>query len=125
MSDLCKKANWALATVLGWKNLFYAGGALLGTPPDGALDSRGHAMAPDWCGNWQPFGELMVTYDRWPAPVAGQADVITVPPRHGVCEPAGFVQVADYPSRAHAVRAAVVWAVVAQLEQAMPLLEPT
>jgi hypothetical protein len=53
------EANKRLALALGWTEIVEVGGALLGTPPDGAPKSRGQAMVPDWCGDWKECGPLM------------------------------------------------------------------
>lgn len=51
-----------LASALGWSNLVNVGHALLGTPPDGGLNSRGQAMVPMWTRDWSACGPLMVQY---------------------------------------------------------------
>lgn len=55
-------ANKRLAELLGWTNLIDAGGALVGTPPDGAAESRGQAMVPNWAGDWAAAGPLVAEY---------------------------------------------------------------
>ena len=52
------EANKRLALALGWTEIIEVGGALLGTPPDGAPESRGQAIVPDWCGDWRECGPL-------------------------------------------------------------------
>ncbi len=52
--------NKRLAELLGWENLFDAGGTLIGRPPGGAENSRDQAAVPDWCGDWAAAGPLMV-----------------------------------------------------------------
>lgn len=54
--------NETLAYRLGWTNLFPIGSALLGTPPDGGVNSRGQALVPDWCGDWVACGPLMTMH---------------------------------------------------------------
>ena len=56
------EANKRLALALGWTEIVEVGGALLGTPPDGAPKSRGQAMVPDWCGDWRECGPLMAAH---------------------------------------------------------------
>lgn len=56
------EANKRLALAFGWADIVEVGGALLGTPPDGALGSRGQAMVPDWCGDWRECGPLVPMY---------------------------------------------------------------
>ncbi|MGK5049509.1 hypothetical protein ACQ4WP_26975 [Janthinobacterium sp. GB4P2] len=51
-------ANKRLAELLGWSNLIEVAGALIGTPPAGAAESRGQAMVPDWAGDWAVIGPL-------------------------------------------------------------------
>ncbi|WP_300752190.1 hypothetical protein [Janthinobacterium sp.] len=59
-------ANKRLAELLGWTNLIDAGGALVGTPPDGAADSRGQAMVPNWAGDWAAAGPLLAQFEISP-----------------------------------------------------------
>jgi hypothetical protein len=54
-----KELNKRLAELLGWTNIVPAGGALLGTPPGGAVNSRGQAAVPDWEGDWRACGPLI------------------------------------------------------------------
>lgn len=51
-------ANKRLAELLGWSSLAEVGGALVGTPPAGAAESRGQALVPDWAGDWLAIGPL-------------------------------------------------------------------
>jgi hypothetical protein len=55
-------ANRRLAELMGWTNIFQVSGALLGTPPDGAAQSRGQARVPDWNGDWRDCGRLLERY---------------------------------------------------------------
>ena len=60
------EANKRLAIAKGWIDIVEVGGALLGTPPDGAPGSRGQAMVPDWCGDWKECGTLLKECDvKW------------------------------------------------------------
>jgi len=52
-------ANRRLAELMGWTNIFEVIGALLGTLPDGAAQSRGQARVPDWNGDWRGCGPLL------------------------------------------------------------------
>jgi hypothetical protein len=61
-SEIMNAANMRLAMLLGWTNLFAAGGALLGTPPAGAPSCRGQAPVPNWCGDWGAAGPLLGAY---------------------------------------------------------------
>ena len=54
--------NRKLASLLGWTHFEAAGGALLGSPPWWAGNSRGQAQVPDWEGDWRPAGALMAKY---------------------------------------------------------------
>ena len=56
-------ANKRLAALLGWSRIAEVGGALIGTPPAGAAESRGQALLPDWAGDWAAAGPLAVEYD--------------------------------------------------------------
>lgn len=51
MPDSSLKLNQQLAENLGWTNIVDVGGTLLGTPPDGAPNSRGQTMIPNWAGD--------------------------------------------------------------------------
>lgn len=119
MSDLCRNANQALAAMLGWTSIDTVYGALIGTPPPGTLSSRGQALVPDWCGSWNACGPLMVDYACYPQPYLTDGNCIAA--RYELCErPRYFyVDAADYPTRGHAVRAAVVWAVLEKLTLAV------
>lgn len=55
-------ANRRLAELLGWTEIVDAGDALLGTPPGRTLHSRDQAKVPDWTGDWNACGPLMVQY---------------------------------------------------------------
>jgi hypothetical protein len=52
-------ANRCLAELLGWKDIFDVGGALLGTPPPGVPACRNQAKVPDWTGDWRACGPLL------------------------------------------------------------------
>lgn len=56
------EANRRLAELLGWANIFDVGGALIGTPPAGALQCREQARVPDWSGDWRDCGPLIVEH---------------------------------------------------------------
>lgn len=55
-------ANRRLAELMGWTEIFDVGGALLGMPPGGNPASRDQAKVPDWTGDWQACGPLMMEY---------------------------------------------------------------
>ena len=55
-------ANKRLAELLGWSCIAEVGGALVGTPPAGAAESRGQALVPDWMGDWAAAGQLICEY---------------------------------------------------------------
>jgi hypothetical protein len=63
-------ANRRLAELLGWTEIFDVGGALLGMPPGGNPASRDQARVPDWVGDWNACGPLMMQFVRrmklWP-----------------------------------------------------------
>lgn len=101
-----EQANFSLATLLGWCNLaLVGGGAILGTPPGGAPNSRGQAMVPDWCGDWAVAGPLMVEHGAYPEFHCPGADHMYV--RHEFSG-ATFIALRDFASRDAAVRFAVV-----------------
>lgn len=56
----------ALAEHLGWTEIFNTGGALLGRPPCGGLNSRGQAMVPNWATNFNDACELAVEFNCFP-----------------------------------------------------------
>ena len=108
----CESANWTLATLLGWTELCNAGGALLGRPPAGVPESRGQAQVPNWCGDWNACGALMV--EQGVCPVLNLLDKDVVYVQRGR-EPVGHLVVSEWPTRDHAVRAAIVFAVIGRL----------
>lgn len=55
-------ANKRLAELLGWSSIAEVNGALVGSPPAGAAESRGQALVPDWMGDWSAAGPLAVEY---------------------------------------------------------------
>lgn len=55
-------ANKRLAELLGWTKIAEVNGALIGTPPAGAAESRGQALVPDWMGDWAAAGPLAAEY---------------------------------------------------------------
>lgn len=63
-------ANRRLAELLGWTDIVDVGGAWLGMPPGGSQHSRDQARVPDWVGDWNACGPLMVQFIRrmrlWP-----------------------------------------------------------
>lgn len=59
-------AEHRLAGLLGWTNLFIAGGSLIGTPPSGAPQCRGQAAVPRWTRDWKACGPLLVEHNVWP-----------------------------------------------------------
>ena len=112
-AERCRAANWQLAALLGWTELCQAGGATLGRPPGGAPASRGQARVPDWCGDWDACGPLMLEHRVCPALDRLDEGVVSV--MHGA-ETLGQLVVLDFPSHAHAVRAGVVYAVIGRLK---------
>lgn len=55
-------AEEALAQLRGWTNVRRIGGTILGTPPDGAPNSRGEAVVPKWARDWTACGPLIFEY---------------------------------------------------------------
>jgi hypothetical protein len=70
MDEVGMELNRRLAGLLGWTELFNAGGAWLGRPPGGSQKSRDQAKVPDWTGDWAACGPLLSRYVRrlraWP-----------------------------------------------------------
>lgn len=59
--------NARRADVDGWTRIVQVGSApfsMLGTPPDGAPNSRGQAMIPDYCGDWRHVGRALASYTK-------------------------------------------------------------
>ncbi|MDZ5633958.1 hypothetical protein [Janthinobacterium sp. GMG1] len=103
-------ANKRLAELLGWSNIVEVGGALVGTPPAGALASRGQAMVPDWVGDWAASGQLICEYRvdlEWSH---DGKDVVAIINRNYMYEEF-TVLLADFSTPDAAARAAVVRAV--------------
>lgn len=98
--------NWRLAEMLGWTNLTEAGGALLGTPPDGAQSSRGQAAVPNWCSDWAHCGPLLAEHMIAIAPMT-------------TCITAGgiLIRYAKHVDRDTAARLAIVLATIRRLER--------
>lgn len=100
-------ANKRLAELLGWGNLVEVGGSLLGTPPAGAAESRGQALAPDWMGEWSAAGPLLAQLE------------IRLTPASTCVDASGFLaRYRCYPDRDAAARAAIVMAATHRLERA-------
>ena len=59
-------ANKRLAELLAWSSIVEVGGALVGTPPAGAAESRGQALVPDWLGDWAAAGPLLARFEICP-----------------------------------------------------------
>jgi hypothetical protein len=107
-----RQANWRLAHLLGWTAIFDAGGSLLGTPVDGALNSRGQALIPDWCNDSAACFSLLQS-NSWELNIAnpallGGADLI--------CIDNIEVTITDHPDQCAALRYALVLAQIARLE---------
>jgi hypothetical protein len=99
-------ANKRLAELLGWSLIAEVGGALVGTPPAGAAQSRGQAMVPDWLGDWAAA-----------APLLAQFEIRLMPMSAGV-DAGGFLEwYRFYPDKDAAARAAIVKAVTYRLEK--------
>ncbi|MGO4379679.1 hypothetical protein AB4Z19_15495 [Pseudoduganella sp. RAF19] len=114
MKSACESANLALASLLGWTEIVAVGdGMLLGRPPSGEPACRGQAAVPDWCGSWNACGPLMVEHRCFPELGLVDRNLIYVQ-RDG--KPLGHLVVGDFPSLDHAVRTAVVYAVIMRLK---------
>jgi hypothetical protein len=103
--------NKRLAELLGWQNIFDAGGTLIGRPPGGAENSRDQAAVPDWAGSWAAAGPLIAAH---------QIDVLhNVGSVHGSWGWGQFVRLAVSPddgNRDAATRLALTRAVADKLE---------
>ncbi|PMQ16963.1 hypothetical protein [Janthinobacterium sp. AD80] len=100
-------ANKRLAELLGWTSLIEVGGALVGTPPAGAAESRGQALVPDWLGDWTASAPLLVQFELRLMPMSAGVDA------------AGFLEwYRFYPDKDAAARAAIVKAATHRLEKA-------
>jgi hypothetical protein len=117
-------AEWQLATALGWKNLFNAGGTLVGTPPDGGPRSRGQAAVPRWARDDAASFDLMVQHDRWPvySNVLG-AEVVYVVSTTSTDRGVPPVRIAAFSSKKTAVRMAVIASVTAAFMRSPPMSE--
>lgn len=104
LSDI--EANRRLAELMGWTGIFDAGGALLGTPPDGAPNCRGQAAVPDWIGCWEACG-----------PLIGQF-AIALDPMVTCISAAGILQrYSGAVQRDWALRRAIILAAIARIER--------
>lgn len=113
MMDKYLEAQKRLAELRGWTNIEDAGGALVGTPPDGAHASRGQAMVPQWCSDWNACGPLMVEYGCYPSE---EPDALFGVPRIWVDAASYSAPIADHPSRDVAVMHSIVLAVTAKID---------
>lgn len=66
--------NKRLAELLGWQNIFDAGGTLIGRPPGGAENSRDQAAVPNWAGNWAAAGPLAMVMSIRVDPMSSGVD---------------------------------------------------
>ena len=99
-------ANKRLAELLGWTSITEVGGALVGTPPTGAAESRGQALVPDWAGDWAAAAPLLVQFEIRMMPMLAGVDA------------AGFLEwYRFYSDKDAAARAAIVKAVTHRLEK--------
>ena len=108
------EANKRLAAAKGWTDIVEVGGALLGTPPDGAPGSRGQAMIPDWCGDWRECGPLQVGINIEWERSRGQQSRVTATWLYG----ARYALLRDHNSRCNAVRYVIVGVKTDELEVA-------
>lgn len=100
-------ANKRLAELLGWSSIAEVGGALVGTPPAGAAESRGQALVPDWLGDWTAAAPLLVQFEIRLMPMLAGVDA------------SGFLEwYRFYPDTDAAARAAIVKAATHRLESA-------
>ena len=98
-------ANKRLAELLGWTSIIEVGGALVGTPPAGAAESRGQALVPDWLGDWTASAPLLVQFEIRLMPMSAGVDA------------GGFLEwYRFYPDKDAAARAAIVMAATHRLE---------
>ncbi len=112
LAMLAMQANRRLAHLLGWTAIFDAGGSLLGMPVDGARNSRGQALVPNWCNDNAASFSILQTAS-WEINIAnaallGGADLI--------CIDNIEVAIADHPDQCAALRYALVLAQIARLE---------
>lgn len=108
--------NRKLASLLGWTHFEAAGGALLGSPPWWAGNSRGQAQVPDWEADWRHAGVLMSTHHcvlmlSRDAKIGDAVEAFTPASNVRVA-----VAVAKYRSIDDAYRAAIIHAVIQKLE---------
>ena len=100
-------ANKRLAELLGWTKIAEVNGALIGTPPAGAAESRGQALVPDWMGDWAAAGPLLAQFEIRLMPMSAGVDA------------SGFLEwYRFYSDKDAAARAAIVKAVTHRLEKA-------
>lgn len=105
--------NKRLAELLGWQNLFDAGGTLIGRPPGGAENSRDQAAVPDWCGDWRDAGPLLRQFKMTLG--STELDAIATCSGPDLYGP-GFALFSDHDCVDDAMRSAIVSAVANRLE---------
>ena len=113
MDEQGMELNRRLAELLGWTELFNAGGAWLGRPPGGSQKSREQARVPDWTGDWAACGPLLSRYVRrlqlWPHRVIAGATSPSV-------DDCDFVQDREDSRDDAALRRVIVAAAISKLE---------
>jgi len=56
----------AVATHLGWTEIFQIGNSFMGRPPGGSPNSRDQAMVPDWVNSFDAACSLAVEHNCYP-----------------------------------------------------------
>jgi len=116
------KINALRAIAGGWTNITPvndAHGTLLGEPPDGAKNSRGQALVPDYCGDWRHAGLALSAYTGssvWTDQAYAYAKLQD-------CENTVALRelIADHPTLDTAIKTAIIRAETAIMNARVPL----
>lgn len=112
MTEKLMTANYRLAELLGWTDLFEVPGAILGTPPAGVPAGRNQGAVPDWTGDWRACGPLLAAHRI----ELTSTSLDAVARCRSFDATPGAAAFAAFDTEDAAVRAAIVAAVVAKLE---------
>lgn len=78
------RLNEQVALLLGWTQIFYTRGALLGRPPGGSPNSRDQGMIPNWAADFNACCELGLTYRITPHQATIEAFMYDLEKEHGI-----------------------------------------
>lgn len=125
MMPLYNEKRKRLAELLGWTNIelgdFLGIKTWMGCPPDTVAGTTATMMIPDWIGDWDDIGELMIDGRITPTFSSDKANIhVVIWPEYRPGEVGTaiviVVDIDDHSSTTTAFHFAVVTAAIAQLE---------